>query len=218
MQAEERMGARYIPPALRAIASGGSSTCDSSPSSAKADVSPLPPTNYPPGFRRARAGTLPSNVQLAAQRYAAASSNLSSLPGSTESFVEPYNQTPVQTPTSSTINPTRPSLRHSASIASSAASSAVNERNSRLRSGSLTLPPSNLSNAFSGSAIFSTSWLSGGGNGGSAFAAVDEFRPTNSLDSTSVDDFDVHTLDYLGLDDHLRTPAATISELRSQVS
>jgi protein JSN1 len=30
------------------------------------------------------------------------------------------------------------------------------------------------------------------------------------------DDFDVHTLDYLGLDDVHRTPAATISELRSQ--
>jgi len=31
----------------------------------------ISPTNFSPGFRRARAGTLPSNVQLADQRFAA---------------------------------------------------------------------------------------------------------------------------------------------------
>lgn len=44
---------------------------------------------------------------------------------------------------------------------------------------------------------------------------LDELRSVASMDSGG-DDFDVHTLDYLGLDDVHRTPAATISELRSQ--
>ena len=44
---------------------------------------------------------------------------------------------------------------------------------------------------------------------------LDELRSVASMDSGD-DDFDVHTLNYLGLDDFHRTPAATISELRSQ--
>ena len=45
---------------------------------------------------------------------------------------------------------------------------------------------------------------------------LDELRSVTSGDS-GVDDFDVHTLDYLGLDDSQRPPpAATISELRNQ--
>jgi protein JSN1 len=44
---------------------------------------------------------------------------------------------------------------------------------------------------------------------------LDELRSVTSADSA--DDFDVHTLDYLGLDDsHRPPPAATISELRNQ--
>jgi len=112
--------------------------------------------------------------------------------------------------------PLRPNLRHSASVASSVASPVISERNSRLRSGSLTtLPTNSLSNAF-GPSIFSSSWLSSSG-GGNSFPVLDELRSVTSMDS-GADDFDVHTLDYLGLDEsHQRPPpAATISELRNQ--
>jgi protein JSN1 len=216
LQAEDRLAAaRYRPPALRAMASTGSPSNDM-PSSAnsQSEASPLPPTNYPPGFRRARAGTLPSNVQLAAQRFAAASETLQTLPSSTESFLDTYGQQPA-TPSSASMASARPSLRHSASIASTAPTSAITERNSRLRSGSLTLPASaGLSNAFGGGSIFSTSWLSSNRNG-SNLPGLDELRSVTSMDSG--DDFDVHTLDYLGLDDNLRPPpAATLSELRNQ--
>ncbi|KAI0781110.1 hypothetical protein BD413DRAFT_608293 [Trametes elegans] len=181
------------------------------------DPTALPPTNYPPGFRRARAGTLPSNVQLAAQRFAAASSNLGSPAQSTESFSDQLRQRPdLATPTSTSAGtaPVRPGLRHSASVASSVASSALTERNSRLRSGSLTLPTGGLSSAF-GPNIFSSSWLSNR-TGGNGLPVLDDLRSVASMDS-GVDEFDVHTLDYLGLDDSMRhPPAATISDLRNQ--
>jgi protein JSN1 len=215
LQAEERLGGRYRPPALRALASGGSPPDEASPSvTTPGEGASLPPTNYPPGFRRARAGTLPSNVQLAAQRFAAASTTLGSTPPSTESFVE---QAQRQAPSPATITPSmvapaRPGLRHASSITSSVTNNAVPERNSRLRSGSLTLPTGGLSNAF-GPSIFSSSWLSST-NGVNGFPVLDELRSVTSADSA--DDFDVHTLDYLGLDDHRPPPAATISELRNQ--
>lgn len=111
--------------------------------------------------------------------------------------------------------PSRPGLRHSTSVASSVASSALTERNSRLRSGSLTLPTGGLSNAF-GPSIFSSSWLSSTSGNGNSFPVLDELRSVTSADS-GADEFDVHTLDYLGLDDsHRPPPAATISELRNQ--
>jgi protein JSN1 len=216
LQAEDRLGgARYRPPALRALAPGGSPPDEiSSPS----DGSTLPATNYPAGFRRARAGTLPSNVQLAAQRFAAASNTLSSTPGSTESFQE-QSQTLLQSPAAPSPSlgnpPTRPGLRHSASVASSVPSLALTERNHRLRSGSLTLPTGGLSDAF-GPSIFSSSWLSSTNGGSNGFPVLDELRSVTSADS-GADEFDVHTLDYLGLDDsHRPPPAATISELRNQ--
>ncbi|KZT03494.1 uncharacterized protein LAESUDRAFT_659487 [Laetiporus sulphureus 93-53] len=219
LEAEERIGARYRPPALRALASGGSPPNDlSSTTITPGDTSSLPPTNYPAGFRRARAGTLPSNVQLAAQRFAAASSTLSSTTAaaaaaaSTDSFADQLQRHSIIQPSSSPANPVRPGLRHSTSVASSVPSSALSERNSRLRSGSLTLPSGGLSNAF-GHSLFSNSWMPSR-NGG--LPVLDDLRSVTSMDSGG-DDFDVHTLDYLGLDETLRQPpAATISELRSQ--
>ncbi|KAI0062381.1 hypothetical protein BV25DRAFT_680875 [Artomyces pyxidatus] len=210
LQGEGMIG-RYRPPALRALASGGSPPNDISPSTTTpADGSGLPPNNYPPGFRRARAGTLPSNVSLAAQQYAAAGSLGASPIPSTESFSD---QLQLQAQNAAPAAPMRPSLRHSASVASAVP---LTERNSRLRSGSLTALPSNgLSNAF-GPSIFSSSWLSSSGNN-SSFPVLDELRSVTSMDS-GADDFDVHTLDYLGLDEshHRPPPAATISELRNQ--
>lgn len=198
LQAEQSLGARYRPPALRAMASGGSPPEESSPSvTTPVDSSSLPTTNYPPGFRRARAGTLPSNVHLAAQqRFAAASNTLGTPAASTDSLVERH--------VSTTLAPARPNLRHSASVASSVAG------NNRNRSESLTLPAGGLSNAF-GPSIFSSSWLSSNGTN-NAFPVLDELRS-----ESGADDFDVHTLDYLGLDDsHRPPPAATLSELRNQ--
>ncbi|KAI0797827.1 hypothetical protein C8Q75DRAFT_20970 [Abortiporus biennis] len=207
LEAEERVGAYYRPPALRALATGGSPPNDS-PATNMGDTVILPPTNYPPGTRRARAGTLPSNVQLAAQRFAAASTNLGSAAPSTESFSDQIQRQTLVAPTPAA--PIRPGLRHSASVASP---SALSERNSRLRSGSLTLPTGGLSNAF-GPSIFSSSWLTS--RNGNGLPVLDDLHSVASMDS-GADEFDVHTLDYLGLDETLRhPPAATISELRTQ--
>ncbi|KAF8507255.1 hypothetical protein JB92DRAFT_3122025 [Gautieria morchelliformis] len=213
IQAEEGLAAgtgHYRPPALRVLAQGGSPSGETPPNTSVAGPREndhvLPPTNYPQNFRRARAGTLPSNVSLAAQHFA---STLESTPDSPSYDAESFSQTSSPAATSPT---TRPSLRHSASIASA---SAVTERNSRLRSGSLTLlPTGGLSNAF-GPSIFSSSWLTNPRSGN--ISTLDEIRSTTSLDSGVGDEFDVHTLDYLGLDDGGRPPPpATVSELRNQ--
>lgn len=204
LQAEQSLGgpARYRPPALRGMASGGSPPEESSPSvTTPVDSSTLPAANYPPVIRRARAGTLPSNVQLAAQqRFATTTNTLGTPAASTESLVE-------RTPTS-TLAPARPGLRHSASVASSVSG---RESNSRNRSESLTLPPGGLSNAFGPSIFNTSSWLSSNGTN-HGFSVLDELRS-----ESGTDEFDVHTLDYLGLDDsHRPPPAATLSELRNQ--
>ncbi|TFK72504.1 hypothetical protein BDN72DRAFT_312008 [Pluteus cervinus] len=211
---------RYLPPARRALAAaaaGGSPPNDISNNlTTNMDGSTIPPSNYPP-IRRPRAGTLPSNVHLAAQRFAAASNTLGSTP-STDSLLEQSQRQQPPQPIQPSIQPvsglapTRPGLRHATTVASPA----VTERNSRLRSGSLTLPAAGISNAF-GPSLFSSSWLSSANSGGPGFPVLDELRSVTSADS-GVDDFDVHTLDYLGLDDSHRMPppAATISELRTQ--
>jgi protein JSN1 len=216
IQAEERLG-RYRPPALRALAPSESPPNDLTPNvSSEGDNDISPASAYPPGFRRARAGTLPSDVHLAAQRFAAASNTMSGATP-TESFAEQAQQRQnTNTPPTLVVAP-RPGLRHSATSVTPATTAStpvgVAERNSRLRSGSLTLPSSGLTNPF-GPSIFSSSWLSST-NPGSSFPVLDELRSVTSVDSA--DDFDVHTLDYLGLDDsHRPPPAATISELRTQ--
>lgn len=186
------------------------------PSPGDSDIPPI--SAYPPGFRRARAGTLPSDVHLAAQRFAAASNTLGSTTPSTESFAEQAQQRQNANTPPSLVVPPRPNLRHSATSVTAATTTStpvgIVERNSRLRSGSLTLPSSGLTNPF-GPSIFSSSWLSSTNPSGSSFPVLDELRSVTSADSA--DDFDVHTLDYLGLDDsHRPPPAATISELRTQ--
>jgi len=147
---------------------------------------------------------LPSNVSLvAAQRFA---STLETTPASP---VYEGSETYSQVSSPQAASPAaRPGLRHTASIASSAA---VTERNSRLRSGSLTLPPSGLSSAF-GPSLFSTSWLSNARSN-----TLDELRSSSSLDPGPGEEYNVHTLDYLGLDDGGRPPPpVTVSELRLQ--
>lgn len=241
-QAETQMGARvhqqaepqlvprvYRPPALRGgMSSTGSPPNDGSQQSIlgsnPGDTSSLPPTNYPAGFRRQRAGTLPSNVHLAAQRFAATSntvggptSTANNNPGSLGPPAAERHQISLAPTANLGPAPSRPILRHATSVASTVASTAVTERNSRLRSGSLTLPSAGLSNAF-GPSIFSSSWLSSTNNGvgNNGYTGYDEMRSVNPIE-TGQEDFSVHTLDYLGLDDpHHRPPAATLSELRNQ--
>ncbi|KAK2460526.1 hypothetical protein APHAL10511_006996 [Amanita phalloides] len=205
----EGLSGRYRPPALRALA-GNSPPNEVSSSVTPSDAPTLPPSNYPPGFRRARAGTLPSNVQLAAQRFAAASTSLVGTPASTESLLD-QSQRPLAATTSATLTATsRPTLRHSNT---SAAAPPATERNSRLRSGSLTLPAGGLPNTF-GSSIFSSPWLPSSNGGANGFTVLEELRSVTSADSVG-EDFE-HTLNYLGLNDHDPPPAATISELRNQ--
>jgi protein JSN1 len=208
---------RYRPPALRALASGGSSPNEVSPSTTitPTDSSSLPINTYSSGYRRARAGTLPSNMSLAAQQYAASNTPSPSTLTPRESFNDQLQLLPQSSATPPA--PMRPALRHSASVASPIAStvSVLTERSSRLRSGSLTtLPSTGLSNPFGSSIFSSSSWLTSSGNN-TAFPVLEEIR---SMDP-GADDFDVHTLDYLGLDEthhHRPPPAATISELRNQ--
>src|ERR1700761_4156611 len=122
--------ARYRPPALRTINAGDSPPPSAGDTPTSSTVDSLPPTNFPSGFRRARAGTLPSNVQLAAaQRFG------SGLPQNNQSphdfNADPYNLSPLEnhhhasTPpaTASLISamPQRPGLKHATSIASSGA-------------------------------------------------------------------------------------------------
>lgn len=203
-----------MPPARRALAVGGSPPNEVPPSVTTSGDGPnLPPTNYPSGYKRARAGTLPSNVHLAGQRFAAPSNTFGNTPAATDTLIEQTQRHSIAPVTS--MAPIQPVLRHTNTVASSVASSAMTERNSRLRSGSLTLPSAGLSNAF-GPSIFSSSWLSSTNGNGNGFSVLDELRSVTSADS-GADDFDVHTLDYLGLDDsHRPPPAATISELRNQ--
>lgn len=203
------MSARYRPPALRALA-GSSPPNDLSSNATPADASALPPSNYPPGFRRARAGTLPSNVQLAAQRFASASTTLGSTLPSTESLLEQSQRSLAPTAPAALATSSRPALRHSNT---SAVAPSVPERNSRLRSGSLTLPSAGLPNTF-GSSIFSSPWLPSNNGTANGFPVLEELRSVASADSVG-DDFE-HTLNYLGLNDHDPPPAATISELRNQ--
>lgn len=101
-------------------------------------------------------------------------------------------------------------MRHSNT---SAATPTIPERNSRLRSGSLTLPSGGLPNTF-GSSIFSSPWLPSTNETANGFPVLEELRSVTSADSVG-DDFE-HTLNYLGLNDHDPPPAATISELRNQ--
>ena len=212
------MPGRYSLPALYALMSGGHTPKGGSPATTitpSPDNSSTPTNTYTPGYRRARAGTLPSNVSLAAQQYAASNTPSPSTLTSTESFNEQLHLFPQSSATPPA--PMRPALRHSASIAAPAATSVLAERSSRLRSGSLTtLPSTGLSNPF-GSSIFSSSWLASSNNNNTAFPVLDELRSVTGMDS-GADDFDVHTLDYLGLDEthHRPPPAATISELRNQ--
>lgn len=167
------------------------------------DLLPPPPSSYPSGFRRARAGTLPSNVHLAQYNASSTTTTLNNPSSSTAANDNIIEESPVASP----MMPVRPTLRHAASSAMTTTS--------RLRSGSLNVPAAGFSSNAFGPGIFS-SWLTNPSSGG-GFSALDELRSIGSGDS-QMDEHDVHTLDYLGLDDApwRSPPPATVSELRNQ--
>ncbi|KAF9519917.1 hypothetical protein BS47DRAFT_1370625 [Hydnum rufescens UP504] len=224
IQAEEGLAGRYRPPPLR----GSQVLSDVAPYDKNNMIRPPgpndepspAPSNNPAGFRRARAGTLPSNVHLAAQSYASTINTPSGFPSSIVSSELTTESPPAPSPVSNTnVSIARPSLRHATSAATTAV--LATEKNSRLRSGSLTLPTGGLGDAF-GPSIFSSSWLPGSAQRNTAsnspFPILDELRSITSGDSQAGEEYDVHTLDYLGLDDGPARgpPPATISELRNQ--
>ncbi|WWC66747.1 uncharacterized protein I206_100652 [Kwoniella pini CBS 10737] len=178
------------------------------------------------GYRRARAGTMPSNLQEVAQRY-------------TDSPDEPTPDTATSAASSSAATYTRtsalspaypqttarPTLRHAAS---SAANLETSSASNRIRSGSLTLPGAGLGDAF-GHGPFSNAWLA---NPGLTAASTPARSPlghpeaelstytsnTDSASSYPTDDVN-STLDYLGLadgSDTVHLAPASMTELRNQ--
>ncbi|KZT54566.1 hypothetical protein CALCODRAFT_499618 [Calocera cornea HHB12733] len=207
IQAEERMNSRYRPPALRALSSGEGTPSETSGSiTSPSESVGSPSSNYPPGFRRARAGTLPSNVTLAADHLFGSAPPLQTSSSAT-SLVDIAANAPL----------TRPNLRHANSAVQS-------DRLNRLRSGSLTTLPSGLSSAF-GPAVFASSWLASSssrendGMDGGFRAEYEEMRPRIQTETSLNDEYGHRTLDYLGLDESPTVrapPPATVSELRNQ--
>ncbi|WVF66105.1 hypothetical protein IAT40_000844 [Kwoniella sp. CBS 6097] len=201
-------------------------------SSGFADENSLPAVDngVASGYRRARAGTMPSNLQEAAQRYTGPADEPTPITAtsSASSSAATYTRTSALSP-AYPVTTTRPVLRH-------AASSAANLENpssaNRLRSGSLTLPGAGLGDAF-GHGPFSNAWLSNPGlttNStparsplGHPLHASEEDLATytsssGSAASLAADDLN-STLDYLGLadgSDAMHLPPASMSELRSQ--
>ncbi|WVO15655.1 hypothetical protein L204_103315 [Cryptococcus depauperatus] len=186
------------------------------------------------GYRRARAGTMPSNLHEAAARYTPSSTDVES-PTSASTIMSstPKAANFARTSALSPANPhnynsnARPTLRHTASSAANLETPAPN----RLRSGSLTLPGAGLGDAF-GHSPFSNAWLS---NPGLTTAATtparsplgqriqasedDELSVYTSLSgsaNSSATDLNFSTLGYLGLAEDSDLPPASMSELQHQ--
>ncbi|OWZ61140.1 hypothetical protein AYX15_06642 [Cryptococcus neoformans] len=186
------------------------------------------------GYRRARAGTMPSNLEVVSRLTPEADDVDQPTSATTVTSATPTNAAYARTSALSPAYPqttSRPALRHTASSAANLETPAASAPN-RLRSGSLTLPGAGLGDAF-GHGPFSNAWLS---NPGLTTAATTPARSplgqriqpaeedfssytsaSESAASLGTDDLNFSTLDYLGLadvSDHL--PPASMSELRSQ--
>ncbi|ORX35343.1 hypothetical protein BD324DRAFT_632481 [Kockovaella imperatae] len=163
------------------------------------------------GYRRARAGTLPSSLE-APPRF------------TTDEPVPPLpmnDATPVPTRTSALspaypVNPaaSRPGLRH----ANSTAGNVESPSSGRNRSGSLTLPKNGVGNAF-GSSAFSNAWLANPSQARTPLGQLQQEEEQNAStmsDSAASLDLNFSTLDYLGLEDGNDVPPASMAELRNQ--
>nr|XP_019048935.1 pumilio domain-containing protein c [Kwoniella bestiolae CBS 10118]OCF27865.1 pumilio domain-containing protein c [Kwoniella bestiolae CBS 10118] len=182
------------------------------------------------GYRRARAGTMPSNLQEAAQRYTGPSDEPTptTATSAASSGAATYTRTSALSPAYPQTT-ARPTLRHAASSAANLETSSVSNR---LRSGSLTLPGAGLGDAF-GHGPFSNAWLANPGLTASSTPSrsplghplqttEDELAsytsPSESATSYATDDLN-STLDYLGLadgSDAIHLAPASMVELRNQ--
>ncbi|ORY22688.1 hypothetical protein BCR39DRAFT_473742 [Naematelia encephala] len=197
------------------------------PISRPAGVSPTPeeevdgtPGGVSSGYRRARAGTMPSKLEEPFSHALAAeeSSPPSPAPSSAVNLTTPARPSAPTLVYPHTTSAARPTLRHALSSAANLETPTAN----RNRSGSLTLPPNNLGQAF-GRDPFSNAWLNNPGPARSPLGQPSENEDPMSLTSPSdtaaslqTDDLNFSTLDYLGLADGSDLPPASMSELRTQ--
>lgn len=175
-------------------------------------VSLPPPTGsaalVSPG--RPRAGTLPSTFHLKPSPPTSSSAGFQSAFGVPESLLSaPTNRmAPVSLPNSGQSTPLEQPFA-SALLPPSTSSTASAAPHSRLRSGSLTLPSSNLSNAFGAGVFSSEAWERTPNEpvGGSAEAVRRNLRANGTKvperENSYSDDSHVRTLDYLGLADEV---------------
>jgi protein JSN1 len=155
----------------------------------------------PPGLtRRPRAGTLPSSLHLDQARPDVLRRQLSGLP-----LLSPSSGAG----TAGALSDDRFAAPGRDRVSAALRSSAAQEPN-RLRSGSLTLPSSDMSSNAFGNGVFSGSWTprgsgeQGRGNGsgnGATTTIPEELRSVPSNESSYSAEELVRTLDYLGLDD-----------------
>ncbi|EIW68956.1 hypothetical protein TREMEDRAFT_73973 [Tremella mesenterica DSM 1558] len=161
------------------------------------------------GFRRARAGTLPSS--LPAQRHITEEPPMTATPQLT--------RTSALSPAYPNSAPSRPALRHAAS---SAANLETPTHVNRIRSGSLTLLSKPLGNGYGASLFAPTiSNPSRSPLGKSAQTEESDFgftSPSGSAATLGTEDLQFSTLDYLGLAEggDALLPPASMTELRNQ--
>ena len=174
--------------------------------------SPSPPTGsaalISPG--RPRAGTLPSTFHLKSSPPTSSSAGFRSSFGAPDSLLLPASNrmAPISLPNSGQSTPLEQPFA-SALLPPSTSGAASGGTHSRLRSGSLTLPSSNLSNAFGAGVFSSEAWERTPNErvGGSAEAVRRNLRGSGpkapERESSYSDDSHVRTLDYLGLADEV---------------
>ncbi|GAA5978156.1 hypothetical protein JCM10908_004250 [Rhodotorula pacifica] len=159
---------------------------------------------------RPRAGTLPSTFHLKSSPPTSASAGFRSPFGAPDALLLPPSNrmAPISLPNSGQSTPLEQPFA-SALLPPSTASTGSNGTHSRLRSGSLTLPSSNLSNVFGAGVFSSEAWERTPNEpvGGSAEAVRRNLRANGPKvpvrESSYSDDSHVRTLDYLGLADEV---------------
>ncbi|GAA5874960.1 hypothetical protein JCM3774_000460 [Rhodotorula dairenensis] len=174
---------------------------------------PPPPTGsaalISPG--RPRAGTLPSTFHLEPSPPTSSSAGFQSAFGAPDSLLFPptNRMAPISLPNSGQSTPLEQPFASALLPPSTSSTTSGAAPHSRLRSGSLTLPSSNLSNAFGGGVFSSEAWERTPNErvGGSAEAVRRNLRANGAKlperENSYSDDSHVRTLDYLGLADEV---------------